>query len=50
MEKFDLTHAVAMSIYMCLEHELGKSEHGSLIGLVKNCFICILKFIVIKKK
>lgn len=49
MDKFNLTHAVGIAIYMCLEHELGKSEHGSLIGLVKNFILCILKFIVRKK-
>lgn len=50
MEQFSLTHAIAAGVYMFLEHELGKTEHGSLIGLVKNGFTCILKFIGDLKK
>lgn len=35
-DKFSVSKAVGFSFYMILEHELGKTEHGSVIGLVRQ--------------
>lgn len=49
MEKFDLSQAVGVCLYMLIEHELGKSTHGSLVGLVRNKSLCILSLFLRKK-
>lgn len=42
MCKFSISQAVGFCMYMFLEHRLGKSETGSVIGIVKKLFTVIV--------